>query len=397
MCCAISTRESFPVLLIKLAFRNAFRHKLRSGLTILGVAVAILAFGLLSTVIDAWYSGVEASASNRLVTRNAISLTFSLPLAYREKLRAVPGVTSVCPGNWFGGVYIDEKNFFPNFAYEPNTLLELYPEYLVEPAQRAAFLRDRKGCLVGVKLAKRFGWKVGDNITLRGTIFPGNWEMTIRALYKGARANTDESQLFFHWAYLDETLRQTTPSRAGQVSFYLVGINDPNRAADIARLVDAQFKNSLAETLTETEKAFQMSFVSMSDTIIMAIRVVSFVVVLIILAVAANTMAMSARERTAEYAALKTLGFSATTLGLLIFGESLVLSITGAGLGLALIVPAAKAFGAAMSDFLPVFQVSRKTLLMGAASGVMVGLAAGIVPARMASRLRIAEALRKVG
>ena len=385
------------MLLIKLAFRNAFRHKLRSGLTILGVAVAILAFGLLSTVVDAWYSGVEASAANRLVARNAISLTFSLPLAYKEKLRAIPGVTAVCQGNWFGGIYVDEKNFFANFAYEPATLLELYPEYLVEPGQRAAFLRDRKGALVGEKLAKRFGWKVGDAITLRGTIFPGNWEMTIRALYKGARANTDETQLFFHWAYLDETLRATTPSRAGQAGFYLVGINDTNKAADIARTIDAQFRNSLAETLTETEKAFQMSFVSMSDTIIMAIRIVSFVVVLIILAVAANTMAMSARERTAEYAALKTLGFSAGTLTLLIFGESMVLSLTGAGLGLACITPAAKVFGAVMSDFLPVFQVSRQTLLLGAGSGVVVGLAAGIFPARMAVQLRIAEALRKVG
>lgn len=385
------------MLLVKLAFRNAFRHKLRSGLTILGVAVAILAFGLLSTVIDAWYAGVEASAANRLVSRNAISLTFALPLAYKEKIRAVPGVTVVCPGNWFGGIYIDEKNFFANFAYEPATFLELYPEYLIEPGDRAAFLRDRKGCLVGEKLARRFGWKVGDAITLRGTIFPGDWEMTVRAVYKGAREGTDESALFFHWAYLDETLRQTTPQRAGQVGFYLVGIRDPNQAADIARAIDEQFKNSLAETLTETEKAFQMSFVAMSDTIILAIRLVSFVVVLIILAVAANTMAMSARERTAEYAALKTMGFRGSALALLIFGESMVLSLTGAGIGLACIIPAAKLFGAFMADFMPVFRVSQQTLVMGALSGVVVGLAAGVVPARMAVKLRIAVALRRVG
>ncbi len=386
------------MLLIRLAIRNAFRHRLRSCLTILGVTVAILAFGLLRTVIDAWYSGVAASAVDRLVTRNAISLTFSLPLAYKEKIRAVPGVTQVCPGNWFGGIYVDEKNFFANFAYEPNSLLELYPEFVVDDAdQRAAFLRDRKGALVGVKLAKRFGWKVGDTITLRGTIFPGDWEMTIRALYRAGRSGVDESQLFFHWAYLDETLRVNSPARAGQVGFYLVGIKDPAASAEIARAIDAQFANSLAETLTETEKAFQMGFVSMSEAIILAIRLVSFVVVLIILAVSANTMAMSARERTGEYAVLKTLGFGVGTVAWLIMGEALALSLTGAVLGLALILPAAKAFGNFMSDFFPVFNVSDQSLFFGLGAGLVVGVVSGIYPALYAARVRIADALRKVG
>ena len=386
------------MLLVRLAFRNAFRHRLRSLLTILGVMVAILAFGLLRTVIDAWYAGVAGSAANRLVTRNAVSLTFTLPLAYKEKIRAVPGVTAVCAGTWFGGIYIDEKNFFANFAYEPQTLLELYPEFVIDdPDQKVAFLRDRKGCMVGAKLAKRFGWKVGDNVTLRGTIYPGDWDMTIRAIYRGARSTTDESQFIFHWAYLDETLRVTAPSRAGQVFFYLVGIADPDRAADISKAIDAQFANSLAETLTETEKAFQMGFVSMSEAIILAIRLVSFVVVLIILAVAANTMAMSARERTGEYAVLKTLGFGAPTVAMLIAGESMVLSLTGAGLGLALIIPCAKAFGTFMTDFFPVFAVSDQTILQGLLAGVAVGVLSGIYPAWYAARVRIAVALRKVG
>jgi len=385
-------------LLIRLAIRNAFRHRLRSLLTILGVMVAILAFGLLRTVIDAWYSGVESSSANRLVTRNAISLTFSLPLAYKEKIRAIPGVTQVCPGNWFGGIYIDEKNFFANFAYEPQSLLALYPEFVIDDTgQKADFLRDRKGCLVGAKLAKRFGWKVGDNITLKGTIFPGDWDMTIRAIYRGGRSNTDESQFFFHWAYLDETMRVNSPQRAGQVGVYLVGITDADKAADIGKALDAQFANSLAETLTETEKSFQMSFVSMSEAIILAIRLVSIVVVLIILAVAANTMAMSARERTGEYAVLKTLGFSAQTLALLIAGEALVISLTGAGLGLLLIIPCSEAFGTFMTDFFPVFSVSDETILFGILAGLAVGVLSGIYPAWYAARVRIAVALRKVG
>jgi len=386
------------MLQIKILFRNAFHNKLRSGLTILGITVAVLAFGLLRTVIGAWYPGVEAASASRLVTRNAISIIFPLPIAYAEKIRQIAGVKGVSWGNWFGGIYIDEKNFFANFAYEPQTLLELYPEYVIDDAaQRSDFLRDRKGCLVGAKLAKRFGWKVGDNITLRGRIFPGDWVMTVRAVYRGARSGTDESQLFFHWAYLDETMRVNYPSRAGQVGFYMVGINDPAKAAEISRAVDAQFANSLAETLTETEKAFQMSFVSMSEAIILAIRLVSFVVVLIILAVSANTMAMSARERTGEYAVLKTLGFSARTVALLIAGEALVISLTGAGLGLVLILPCAEAFGTLMTDFFPVFAVSRETILYGVVAGLAVGILSGIYPAMYAARVRIAVALRKVG
>ncbi|WP_243439005.1 ABC transporter permease [Fundidesulfovibrio soli] len=386
------------MLLIRLAVRNAFRHRLRSVLTILGVAVAILAFGLLRTLVDAWYSGVEASAADRLVTRNAISLTFSLPLAYREKIRAVPGVTEVSQGNWFGGIYVDEKNFFANFAYDIPSLLAIYPELAVpDKEQLTALLRDRKGALVGDKLAKRFGWKVGDPVTLRGTIFTGDWDFTIRAIYKATRAGVDESQFFFHWTYLDETLRSTMPTRAGYVGFYLVGIDDPTRSADISRAVDAQFANSLAETLTETEKAFQMGFVSMSSAIILAIRLVSFVVVLIILAVSANTMAMSARERSGEYAVLKTLGFSSSTLALLIAGEALALSVTGACLGLALVLPCAEAVGAFMTDFFPVFLVSEQTIIMGLVAGVAVGLLSAVYPALYAARVGIAQALRKVG
>jgi len=386
------------VLLIRLALKNAFRHRLRSALTILGVMVAILAFGLLRTVIDAWHAGVEASSANRLVTRSAVSLAFTLPLAYKEKLRAFPGVTHVCEGLWFGGIYVDEKNFFANFAYEPVSLLALYPEFVVEDAaQKAAFLKDRKGCLVGAKLARRFGWKVGDEITLRGTIFPGEWPLTVRAIYRGGRANTDESQMFLHFAYVEETLRQNAPSRAGQAGFYLVGVQDAARAADTAKAIDAQFANSLAETLTETEKAFQMGFVSMSEAIILAIRLVSYVVVAIILAVAANTMAMSARERTGEYAVLKTLGFPPGTVALVIFGESLCLSLSGAALGLALILPAARAFGRFMEDFMPVFQVTDATLVQGLLAGLAVGVLSGVYPAVYASRVRIAQALRKVG
>jgi putative ABC transport system permease protein len=303
--------------------------------------------------VDAWYAGVEASSATRLVTRNSISLIFSLPISYGERIRSVEGVTRVCQGNWFGGEYIDEKNFFPNFAVEARGYFELYPEFILPEAQKEDFLRDRKGCVIGRKLAARFGWKLGDALTLKGTIFPGNWGLTVRGIYAGRDKSADETQLLFHWDYLNETLKKTSPRRADQAGFFIIGINSADNAAGIARAVDARFANSLAETLTETEKAFQMSFVSMSEAIVAAIQMVSSLVILIIMAVAANTMAMSARERMNEFAALKALGFGGGYLSLLILGESMAIAGIGCALGTGLTFPVAAAFGDAVSQFFP--------------------------------------------
>ncbi|NTW65726.1 MAG: hypothetical protein HGB21_05330, partial [Nitrospirae bacterium] len=181
------------MFILKLILRNALRHKLRSSLTVVGVAIAVLAFGLLRTLVAAWYLGVESSSASRLVTRNAISLVFSLPLSYREKIRQVPGVKGVSYANWFGGVYITEKNFFPNFAVDAKTYLDLYPEFVLSPEQKKAFILDRKGCVVGRNIAERFGWKVGDAVVLKGTISPGDWEFVVRGIYQGAEKSTDET------------------------------------------------------------------------------------------------------------------------------------------------------------------------------------------------------------
>ena len=327
--------------ILKIIFKNAFRHKLRTGLTILSITIAILAFGLLRTVISAWYAGSEASSAYRLITRNAISITFPLPLSYKEKIRQVEGVSAVSYGNWFGGIYIEEKNFFVNLALDARTFLELYPEFVFSPAEKAAFLRDRKACAVGRKLADRFGWKIGDTIVLKGSIYPGNWEFTLRAIYHGKDKTTDEAQFFLHFDYLNETMKKLFPRRADQVGVYYVGITKPDMAAQIAAAIDKAFQNSLAETLTETEKAFQLGFISMSDAIITAIQLVSFVVIIIILAVVANTMAMSARERIGEYAILKTLGFGAWRISAIIFGESVIITMIGCAVGIAATFPAA--------------------------------------------------------
>jgi putative ABC transport system permease protein len=385
------------MFLLKLLLKNAFRHKLRTGLTMVGLVVAICAFGLLRTIVDAWYAGVEASSSTRLVTRSNISLTFPLPLNYAQRLRAVEGVRQVSWANWFGGVYITERNFFPQFAVDPTTYLALYPEYRLTDAEKLAFFRDRQGALVGRKLADKFGWKIGDQIPLRGTIYPGTWTFTLRGIWDGADAKTDESQLLMHWDYLNESIRQRFKGRADQVGVYVLGIDEPNNAAQVSQRVDKLFANSLAETMTETEAAFQLSFVSMSEAILSAVQAVSFIIVIIIMAVMANTMTMTARERLAEYATLKALGFSPGFVVRLLFGESLLIAAIGGLAGLALTFPLAAAFRSAAGTLFPIFQVSGLTMALQLLAALIVGTVAAAWPAWRMSRIDIVAGLRHVG
>jgi len=386
------------MLVLKLLFRNAFRNKLRASLTILGITIAILAFGLLRTVISAWYAGVEASSATRLVTRNAVSLIFPLPLSYKDKIRSINGVKTVSYGTWFHGIYIDEKNFFANFAVEPKSFLELYPEFVLSPGETSAFFNDRKGCVAGRKLMTRFGWKIGDSITLKGAVFFGDWDFVIRAVYRGRDENTDESQFFFHWDYFNESLKKKMNHPwVDQVGYYMIGVTRPELAADVAGAIDSTFKNSLAETLTETEKAFQQGFIAMSGAIVTVIQIVSLVVIIIIMAVVANTMAMTTRERIGEYAILKTLGFGGGPIAILIFGESLVITMIGCLLGMASTYPAADAFRNALGNYFPMFNVEKETLFLNLAAALLVALVAAIIPTRRAIKIRIADGLRRIG
>jgi len=385
------------VFLLKLIIRNAFRHRLRALLTIFGVAVAILAFGLLRTLVSLWYLGVESSSATRLITRSSISLVFSLPVSYRERIRQIQGVTQVSTMNWFGGVYISEKNFFPNFAVEPQTFLELYPEFLLPDDMKKAFLADRRGALAGKKLAAKHGWKVGDRITLKGTIFPGDWDFVLRGIYQGAQRSTDETQFFFHWDYLNEVLRRTVPRRADQVGIYVVAVAKPEMAPEVAQAVDATFKNSLAETMTETEKAFQLGFVAMTEAIMIAIQIVSYVVIVIIMVVAANTMAMTARERMSEYSTMKVLGFRWYHIGVTVCGESLFIALVGGVAGIAGTFPVAGWMETELSQFFPVFRISSSTVLLQLAAAAAVGVTAALFPTWRGATLRIAEGLRRIG
>ncbi len=385
------------MLLLKLLIRNAFRHKLRTCLTILSITIAILAFGLLRTFIGAWYAGAEASSATRLVTRNSISLVFPLPLAYKDKIRQIDGVKQVAYANWFGGIYIDEKHFFPNIAIDAKNYLDLYPEFILAQDQREVFLRDRRSFIAGRKLAERFGWKIGDSVVLKGTVFPGDWEFVMRGVYHGRDQSTDETLFLFHWDYLNETVKRLVARRADQVGWYMVGVDRPDRASDVAMAIDKTFKNSLAETLTETEKAFQLSFISMSEAIIVAIQFVSFVIIVIIIAVAANTMAMTARERIGEYAIFKTLGYRGLPIVTMITGESLFITLIGGVTGILMTFPTARVFGKILGNYFPIFRVPHEIVAMDLAACVLVGLTAAVVPTWRALNIRIADGLRRIG
>ncbi|MDD5176875.1 MAG: ABC transporter permease [Sterolibacterium sp.] len=381
---------------LKLILRNSFRHKLRTALTLAGLVVAIVAFGLLQTVVTAWYNNANMASATRLITRNAISLVFPMPVSYRQKIRAIDGVRAVAYANWFGAIYKEPKNFFPQFAID-DAYLDLFPEFVVSEAERRDFQRDRKGCVVGRKLAEVYGFKLGDNLTLKGTIFPGEWTFVVRGIYDGASKKTDLSQMFFHWDYLNEVVKQRYRRRADQIGFYVI---EAAHAEDMARIsveIDSQFKNSTAETLTETEKAFQLGFVSMTESIVVAIRLVSYLVIFIIMAVMANTMAMTARERIGEYATLKALGFSSGFVAATILGESMLLAMLGGAASIALTFPLAVEFSKHTGSLFPVFQVSPDTVMLQCACAVIIGLLAALLPARHAAQVRIIEGLRSIG
>ena len=384
--------------LIRLLLRNALRHKLRTVLTVIGVGVAVMAFALLQTVVTAWHAGVEASASNRLITRHAVSFVFPLPLSYRDRIAQISGVNKVTYAVWFSGVYIDKNQFFARLAVDSDTFFDVYPEFVIEREQFEAFKRERNACIIGVDIAKRYRLKIGDIMPMEGDVYPGQWEFVVRGIYYPRDQTTDPSSMMFHYGYVDERVRQESPDRAGQVGWYIVRIDEPANSAQISQEIDNLFANSRAETKTETERAFQQSFLSAASAVITAMNIMSFVIIGIILLVLGNTMVMSARERTHEFAVLKALGFSGRQLFLLLGGESMMLSIAGSALGLALTLPAVAGFQSALpKGWFPVFYIKPETIVIGCIAGFVVGLLASLIPLRRVLTTRIVEGLRYVG
>jgi putative ABC transport system permease protein len=384
--------------LLKLLLRNSTRHKLRSFLTVVGVGVAVMAFGLLRTVVTAWHPGVEASSANRLITRHAVSFVFPLPLAYRDRIAQVPGVEKVTYAIWFSGIYIDKNQFFARLAVDSDTFFDVYPEYLVDPEQLEAFKRARNSCIIGIDLARRYNLKTGDIMNLDGDVYPGQWSFVVRGIYRPRDQTADPSIMMFQYKAVDERLHQEAPQRVGNVGWYIVRIAHPEDSAAISEAIDKLFENSSAETKTETERAFQQNFLSSASAVITAMNIMSFVIIGIILLVLGNTMIMSARERTHEFAVLKALGFSSSQLFFLLAGESLILSFIGSGVGLVATVPAVQGFHAALpKGWFPIFYIKPETIIIGCLASLAVGLLAAVVPLRRVLTTHIVEGLRYVG
>jgi putative ABC transport system permease protein len=384
--------------ILKLIIKNSLRHKLRTALTVLGIAIAVMAFGLLRTVVTVWYAGVEASSINRLITRHAVSFIFPLPLAYRDQIAGIQGVKQVSHANWFGGTYIDKTQFFARMAVDPETFFAVYSEFLISHEELEAFKKERNACIVGTDLVKRYGFKIGDVVNIEGDIYPGQWQFVVRGIYHPRDKATDPTNMLFHWQYVDERLRQETPSRAGYVGWYIMTMDHNANAAEISHRIDQLFANSRAETKTETEREFSQSFMAAFNSVIVAMNFLSFVIIGIIMLVLGNTMIMAARERTREYAVLKTIGFSASQIVILIGGESLLISALGGALGLLITFPMVDGFQQAMPQgFFPYFFVEPITIVLAISSALLVGLAAAVFPVQRALATKIVDGLRFIG
>lgn len=375
----------------RLVWANLRRKKVRTTLAIGSFAVALFLFGLLAAVRMGFRGGADAAGANRLDVINRVSLILPLPYAYRDRILRVPGVSAVTYATWFGGVYQTEKNFFPQFAVDKDTWFDVYADYVVSPEGREAFTKDRQACMVGRSLAKRFGFKVGDRIPLRGTIWTGTWEFNLVGIYEGNRPEADTSGMFFRADYLEEK----RVFGKGTVGWYVVKLADPDGAVPVTAAIDALFANSPNETRTQTEKAFAASFVKQMGNVELLIMTIGSVVFFTLLLVTGNTMAIAVRERSGEWAVLKTVGFSDGRVLRLVLAEAVLIAGQGGLIGLGLAWFAIPNVSRAL-PMLGALYLSPFTLGLGLLLALAVGVAAGLLPALGAMRLRVVDALRRI-
>jgi putative ABC transport system permease protein len=375
-------------------FANLFRKKVRLFLTIGSFAVALFLFVFLAVVRDAFNRGADVAGADRLLVINRTSIINLIPLSYRDKILRIPGVKVITHDSWFGGTYIDEKNFFPQFVIDPQSQREVYPELMVPDDQWANFLKDRQGAIAGAKTAERFGWKIGDRIPIKTTLYGGgSWEFNLAGIYHGKRPQDDETQFWFQWDYFEEKV----PERIkGQIGWYILRVNNPDDSPRIAKAIDAEFANSPNETKTETESAFAANWVKQFGNIQFLIGSIGSVVFFTLLLVTGNTMAISVRERTSELAVFKAIGFSDRAVLLFVLAEALAIALFGGLLGILGAMILVPALGKALAGLLPSIVLSPSMLLFGLALAIVVGFASGVIPGVSAMRLRVVNALRRV-
>jgi len=375
---------------------NLLRRKTRTIFTFLSILIAFVLFGYLAAIDLAFSFGVDVTGADRLLTLDKISIARPLPYSYLSRLEKIPGVVDVAHATWFGGVYRNKRNFFPQLAVDPERFLRLYPEYVLPEEQKRAWFADRVGAVAGRKTAERYGWSVGDRIPIQATVWrrkdgSSTWEFVLDGIYHGAEKGVDETQFLFHYDYFDES----HIFGSGLVGWYIVRIDDPQNAARIAERIDETFANSSTETKTTTEKAWVQAFANQVGNIGAILRGVLTAVFFTILLVAGNTMAQSVRERTSELAVMKTLGFSGAALLGLVLAESVVLAGLAGALGLVISWLMIHFGGDPSGGFLSVFYFPAPQIAKGAGLALLLGLAAGVLPALRALRLRIADALRR--
>lgn len=381
---------------LPLVWRNLLRRKVRTIFTILSIFVAFVLFGFLMSVRAAFSMGVDLAGVDRLMVLNKTTIIQPLPYSYGDQIRRLEGVTDITHANWFGGYYQEPRNQFANMAVEPESWLRMYPEFELSEDQKKAFLADRTAAIVGVDTANRFGWKVGDRIPLQATIFRrpdgAAWEFNLVGIYDSPVKGTDKTQLFFHWQLLDEIFRNS--NFGGQVGWYVIRVDDPEKSPEIAKTIDTMFANSSSETKTDTEKAFVAGFAKQIGNISLITQLIATAAILLILLVAANTMAQSIRERTNELAVLKTLGFGDGKVLSMVLLESCAIAVIGGAAGL-LVAWVLILGGDPTGGFLPLFFFPVRDLILGGVFVLLLGLVAGAFPAWQAGRLRIVDALRR--
>jgi putative ABC transport system permease protein len=379
----------------RLIFANLFRKKVRLILTVGSFAVALFLFSFLAVVKGAFGRGADIAGADRLIIINRISIIQPLPLSYREKILRIPGVKAITHNNWFGGVYQDEKNFFPQFAIDIENQRKVLPELKVPDDQWANFVKDRQGAIAGAKTAARFHWKIGDRIPIKTTIFGGanTWEFNLDGIYHSDTVGGDESQFWFQWDAFEEGVPKTFKDHVG---WYVLKIDNPEDAPRIAKAIDSMFSNSDFETKTETESAFAAGWVKQFGNIEFLILTIGAVVFFTLLLVTGNTMAISVRERIGALATLKAIGFGDRKILFFVLAESLIIALVGGLLGLGLAALAIPVLGAALNGLLPTLILSPAILSVGLGTALLVGIISGLLPGIGAMRMRVVNALRRV-
>jgi putative ABC transport system permease protein len=384
---------------LHLVWRNLMRRKIRTFITIMTIMVAFLLFGGLMAIRAAFSMGVDVAGADRLMMIHKVSIIQPLPMSYGDRIRAMEGVTEVSHANWFGGYYQEPSNFVQSMAVDPETWLKMYPEFEVPEDQKKAWMNNRIGAIIGVDLAKRLNWKVGDRVPLLAPIYApakdGPWEFTIDGIYDSSKQGVDKTQFFFHYDYLNEVLRKL-PGMADVVGWYVLKVADPSTSDQLAKRIDAMFANSSAETKTATEKAFVSDFAKQIGDIGTIMMAIAGIVMFFILFVAGNAMAQSVRERINELGVLKTLGFSDGRILSLVLMESCAIAVLGGGLGLLLSWSFIRAVGDPTGGLLPIFHFPPRDLVLGAVLVFVLGIGTGMIPALQASRLKIVDALRRI-